>query len=145
MDPLSITAGATGILSFGIMICQSLVDYYGSWKAYPKDIDALCQYLGRVSGIMTNLKMCINSSTFPSASKEQVESSIRACSSHVAVLNKKLEKLEAAMPLAARQNSVKSVVQRAVYPFKKSTLKGIKDCVASLEASLGLAVGALGM
>lgn len=144
MDPLSITAGMAGILSFGITICQGLIGYYGWWKDCPDEIAALCQYLERVSGTMRSLRLCIDKHGFPADLVEQVALSIKACESDLERLEENLEAFGEIQP-PGDQKSLKSMVLRAQFPFREKTLKQIKDSVTSLETTLGLAIGTLGM
>ena len=40
-DPFSVAGSAVGVISLGLAICQSLISYYGSWKAYDDEIKSL--------------------------------------------------------------------------------------------------------
>lgn len=144
MDPLSITAGTVGILSLGITTCQGLVGYYGLWEDCPDEVKDLCLYLERVSQIMRNLRVCIHNHTFSEESIGQVTASIQACESHLGRLEEKFKMFDD-INSPGDSGVFKSMVQRALFPFRAKTLKQIKDSITCLEATLGLAVGTLGM
>jgi hypothetical protein len=144
-DPLSISADAAGLVSLAITVCQSLATYYGLWKSYHGDIEKLCRDSEIMLRNMEHLQVCIDSHEFPAALKQQVESSILACTGDIRALEAELVLIKDTELPESHQEKHKFFIRRAQYPLKEGTLRKIKDSFLSLQASVDSAVSLLGM
>ncbi|KAL2222433.1 hypothetical protein M432DRAFT_586457 [Thermoascus aurantiacus ATCC 26904] len=56
-DPLSVTSGAVGIVSFGLSVCQGIISYCGSWKDRDQEISSI---LNKAGGLRQTLQVLEN-------------------------------------------------------------------------------------
>lgn len=56
-DPLSVTSGAVGIVSFGPSVCQGIISYCGSWKDRDQEISSI---LNKAGGLRQTLQVLEN-------------------------------------------------------------------------------------
>lgn len=76
MDPLGAASGAAGLLSLGITVCQSLLDYYHSWRDAEKDIAKTYASIEELSKTLRLLETTIKYKEFSSGIVDQVRDSI---------------------------------------------------------------------
>ena len=144
-DPLSVAASVAGLISLGITISQSLVDFYNSYKDLDSDINGTMKRLESLLKIFTYLGETISNRKFQVDERdlvETIEASISECDNLIHELQDECEKLrktssggvKAAMKLAGR---------RATYPFRKSTLEKIDEDIDEIRANLSSALGVL--
>ena len=97
-DPLSIAAGAAGLVSLGITVCSGLLDYYGSWKDQHADVSMMCQSLESLSRTFKLLYEKVRHPLLDRKSVDRVTESIISCAAGVQGLRSKLDKIRNAKP-----------------------------------------------
>jgi len=151
-DPLSVTAGVAGILSFGIQVCNGVTQYYEHWKSYDEDVKTTYEMIGQLSGTFNLVNRKVESSLLkrrPAVS--QVLTSIKLCENGILALEKRLQKIKATEPnLGTTKRDVavgelKKQGKRLLYPFKQGTLGKLKDVVGELRDNLAPALTLLGL
>ena len=59
-DPLSISASCVSVLSFGLTVCQSLLEYYQTARRSRKDVQILCESTEALRKILEVLQKTID-------------------------------------------------------------------------------------
>jgi hypothetical protein len=151
-DPLSVTAGVAGILSFGIQVCNGVIQYYNHWKSYDDDVKTTYEMIDQLSGTFSLINQKVESKLLkrrPAAS--QVLTSIKLCESGILALENRLNKIKTKEPdfaTAKHEISVgelKKQGKRLLYPFKQGTLGKLKDVVGELRDNLAPALAVLSL
>jgi hypothetical protein len=151
-DPLSVTAGVVGILSFGIQVCNGVTEYYSNWKSYDEDVKTTYEMIYQLSGTFSLVSQKVESNLLkrrPAAS--QVLASIKLCEGSILALENRLNKIKAKEPDLAttKRNTavgeLKKQGKRLLYPFKQGTLGKLKDVVGELKDNLAPALAVLSL
>lgn len=135
MDPLSITASITGILSLSITTCQGLITYYSSWKDADSDIATFSASASSVTESLQYLERYLNEGTIPAELSLQLKSCLEGCEAATRSLQKKLRKISA-INATGTLSSVEIQIKKSLYPFKKGTLIRLKEIVEDLRQNL---------
>ncbi len=122
-DPFSAAGSAVGVISLGLTICQSLISYYGSWKAYDDEIKSLSY---KAEGLKTTLQTLQHplrklESANPSETME-VQSRVLACEEVIQKMGKRVRKCEEILPSSAFAHKLQVLGKKTLYPFKRETL-----------------------
>jgi ankyrin repeat domain-containing protein 50 len=141
-EPLSVTGSAVGIVSFGLTVCQGLLQYYASWKDCENDVATTCGSLEGLIRALQLLETSIKGHGFKPEIVATIEESIKSCEGAVSCLQRKLDKIKATK-LPGSWERVRSQGRRMMYPFKESTLAKLREVVSELRDNLSLAVGTL--
>jgi ankyrin repeat domain-containing protein 50 len=137
-DPLSIVAGAAGIVTLGLTVCSGLLEFYGSWKDSPADIVAMCESLDGLTRTFQLLDQKVRHPLLDHECVERVTESIISCAAGVQKLQSKLDKMRNVKP-----GSVNAHLQRVQYPFRQKTLDSLVQTISHLRSNLGLATSTL--
>ena len=133
-------AGSTaGIISLGITVAKSLVQYYDSWKHAPEDVTNTTKSLEDLANILDQVLGSLSSSVLDWEAKKQLNASVTACEDGIKILQKRLNKLRRKAPPDNSNMKIK-LSTRMLYPFKESTLSKLRDLVADLKSNLTLAL-----
>ncbi|KAI9838025.1 MAG: hypothetical protein M1819_006179 [Sarea resinae] len=131
-----------GLVALGITVCQGLIQYYGSYKGRALDIKLTCDSLGGLSKSLILIQQSAET-TGSESHKAVVIESLESCRRGIECLEKKLKQIEE-VPRPELSAKIRSQVQRALYPFKESTLAKLREIVSDLRANLKLALIELG-
>ncbi|KAE9378647.1 hypothetical protein N431DRAFT_396440 [Stipitochalara longipes BDJ] len=144
MDPVSalgVAAGAAGIISLGISVCDGLLGYYESCKNARADSARL---YGSVERLVTNFKdleRIIQKPILKHTNFAGVENNITACKQGVDTLQSELERISGTSK--SQHKFWTKARARAIYPFKEKTIQNLAGIVDRLIGHLGLAVSTL--
>ena len=144
-DPLSIAGSAAGLVSLGIQVTQSLVNFYNSYKNLDSDLVGITQNLECLLEIFHSLENAISARKFHEADRhliEKIEASIEACDDLIQELKDECEKLSKPS-LRGFKDAIKVAGRRATYPFRKSTLQKIDEDIDGISNKLSFALGIL--
>lgn len=145
MDPFSIASGSIGILSFGLTICQGLLEYYNAWKEANGDVANMYLAIQGLTKTLLLVKSAIEYKGFDQNIVFQVEECIRSIAAGIMSLKKKLDKIKVDSPQNGWREKGKAHFGRALYPFKESTLVKLKEVCNELRDNLSLALTVLQM
>lgn len=139
------TAGSlVGLISLSIQSCQGLTSYYSAWKSYDEQIGHTYRILDELRTTCEILKHELQRITqYQEPAVQQVVRLIASCQDGINGLRHALEECHSAqMPhnLTAKLELYRA---RALYPFKKQTLKTLKDNVHSVQGNLSSALQVL--
>ncbi len=145
-DPLSIVSGAAGVASLGITVCNSLLQYYGSWKDRDSTLNTMYSQLESLGNTFALLERTLNehNRNIDPAMAIRMRECVESCRGGVLKLEKKLLKVRKTSglgPIGAFQDAKR----RALFPFKESTLVKMKEIVVDLRDDLAIALGVLQM
>jgi hypothetical protein len=141
-DPLSVTAGLVGMLSFGIQACQLLTDFYNSARGSREDVQALCKSTEALSRILTVLQNVIAQPGMETTATTTVREHIEACRVGLTRLDTKLKKIQN----VSADRGMRSLYLAMQYPFKEKTITKFKTIITQdLMGHLSLALGTLNL
>ena len=144
-DPLSVAASVAGLISLGITVSQSLVDFYASYKNIDSDLNGTMKRLESLLDIFHYLEESISIRKFQTGEQDlvnNIEASISECDNLIHELQAECEKFS-----KTSSDSVKAAIRiagrRATYPFRRSTLQKIDEDIDEIRANLSSALGVL--
>ena len=134
---VDVAGTAVGVVSLGITVAHSLLDYYRSWKDAPEDV--LCT-LASLQSLRQILERIRSYCLLNSGSELNIGDCLTVCEAGVQKLQQKLHKIRKIAPSSCStvRDSLKSYSLRALYPFKESTLAKLRELVAELKSTLAL-------
>ena len=144
-DPLSIAGSAVGLISLGIKVTQSLVDFYKSYKDLNSDLIRTTQKLEGLLVIFCSLDETIADRNIQEDERDlikNIETSIKACDELIQDLQDECKKLSKTASNGI-EAAVRTAGRRATYPFRKSTLQKLDEDIDEIHASLSVALGVL--
>ena len=142
-DPFSVAGSAVGVISLAITTCQGVISYYNSWDTQDQSISDAKGKTERLHNSLSALEEILPKISSSSAIAAEVEQCVLSCREGTARLQKFLGKCrENAAPLNFRDR-LRDCRQRAIYPFRQSSLDSLKEIVRDLENNLGTALQVL--
>jgi hypothetical protein len=140
---MEVVGTAVGIASLGIQVCQGLLDYYDDWKGYSTDIKNAYDSIDDLDKTLKSLQKLLEDKDLDQKMAEEVRDSLQSCGAGLKKLQEKLEKLRSRGDPQGFRQKVWAESQRALYPFKASTLVKLREIVAEILERLQLGVQVL--
>ena len=141
-DPLSITGTAVGVVSLGIQVTQSLVEFYNSYKHQDSELRSITERLEDLTETFRSLERSISNRTFQVEERNSIETSIANCKEHIQELQEECQKFCKPSSTGIRA-AVKVAGRRVTYPFRRSTLQKVDEDIGEIRANLSLALDVL--
>ncbi|KAL5002549.1 hypothetical protein BDV10DRAFT_191363 [Aspergillus recurvatus] len=144
-DPLSIASGVAGLLSLGIQVTQSLIDFYSAYKDQDSDLIQITQNLGNLLVIFTALDDALQSHRLRIDDQDllkSIDKSIWACNEIIKELEAECHKFQEASATGFK-GRIQSAGRRVAYPFRKSTLQKLEEDISEIRENLSLALDVL--
>ena len=144
-DPLSIVAGVAGLISLGIQVAQSLVDFYTLYKHQDSELVGTIEKLDILVIILKSLKKSLSDRKFQVdeiSLIEKIETSIENCKDLIHDLQGECQKFSKATSSGIK-GIVKAAGRRAIYPFRQSTLQKLDEDISELRGNLSIALDVL--
>lgn len=144
-DPLSIAAGAAGLISLGIKVTQSLVAFYMAHKGRGSDLARISTKLETLLSIFRLLDDTLQNREFrqdEGAVVRRVESTTQKCEELIHELQEECQKFNKTSTSRVR-DSIKVTGRRVAYPFRQSTLQKLDEDIDDLCDNLSLALEVL--
>jgi len=141
-DPLSVAAGVAGLVSLGLQVTQTLVDFYSAYKNRKSDIASTNKKLERLHHVLSSLGTQLETRTFRLEEQHvlnNIEGSIQACEQCIRELERACKKLgdDSTTSLGA---VARTAAYQAAYPFRRSTLAKLDEDVDEVVSHLSLAL-----
>ncbi|KAL4963354.1 uncharacterized protein BDV14DRAFT_210017 [Aspergillus stella-maris] len=144
-DPLSIASGVAGLLSLGIQVTQSLVNFYSAYKHQASELDQILHNLGNLLVIFDNLDNALK------ARQPQIieEESLKSINNAILNCNEVIEELQAECHKFQEKSTtgfkgrIQVAKRQAAYPFRKSTLQKLEEDISEIRNNLSLALDVL--
>ena len=144
-DPLSIAGSVAGVVSLGIQVTQSLVDFYNSYSYRDSELAGITERLEGLAETFQSLEKALSSRTFQADERslvKSIETSIANCDELVQGLQDECQKLSKPLSTGSKA-AVKVVGRRVAYPFRQSTLQKVDEDIGEIRANLSFALDVL--
>ncbi|KAJ5650642.1 uncharacterized protein N7484_004365 [Penicillium longicatenatum] len=142
-DPLSIASGVAGLLSLGIQVTQSLVDFYSAFKHQTSDIAKITQSLESLLAIFRSLGGALQDrQPGTDALLQEIMKSTQGCHAIIKELQAECQKFQKTSA-AGYTSRIKFFGRQATYPFRKSTLQKLEEDIEEIQDRLSLALNVL--
>ena len=144
-DLLSIAASVASLISLGIQVTQSLIDFY---KSYSYQISELAVIIERLESLAKNLRYlekALSSRTFQANEQnlvESIEKSIIHCKELVQELQDECKKFNETSSSGIK-DAAKAANRCATYSFRQSTLQKLDKNITEIRANLFIALSVL--
>lgn len=145
MTGLDMAAGVTGLISLGIQVTQSLVDFYSAYKNRQAEIAFTVKRLEGLLDVLESLPSGLTARRFRTDEQDlltTIKNSVEACEECIQELRIEVEKFKR-KPTGNFGNAARTLARQAAYPFRQSTLQGLDENIAEIVSQLSLAVQAL--
>lgn len=142
-DPLSIASGVAGLLSLGVQVTKSLVDFYSAYKDQAPALAKITLNLENLLGILQALDDARqHGQPQMDALVQEIDKAAVGCREIIEELSEECKKFQkdTALGLKAR---IQFVGRRATYPFRESTLKKLEEDIGEIRENLSLALNVL--
>jgi ankyrin repeat domain-containing protein 50 len=144
-DGLSVIASAAGIISLGIQVTQSLVDFYAAYKGRESTIAHTTKKLEHLLDVFESLQQHLAKRKFRADQQElsrTIESSVHDCEECIRELEAEVDKFKD-QSTKGIQAAVRTATRRIAYPFRQSTLQKLDEDIDSIVFHLSLALQVL--
>lgn len=152
-DPLSVIAGVTGVIGFGIQSTKTLYEFCRTYRDLDASVSKVTDNLDRLRHTLEALDAVIKQRAAQSATEilnEKIILSIKRCDSlihkldaHNQRLRKSLSKTSPTTPSTRLQTVIKTNTHKVLYPFHKKTLDELDTDIRTILGHLSLAVDTL--
>lgn len=144
-DPLSIASGIAGLLSLGIQVTQSLINFYTDYKDQDTDLARITRNFQDLQSIFRSLGTALQDSRSQADAQEllqEVDDITQRCQEIIKELQIECQKFDASSSTGF-QGRVQVARRRVAYPFRKSTLQKLEEDVSEIRDNLSLALNVL--
>lgn len=141
-DPLSVAASVCGLISLGIQVTQSLVDFYTAYKGRKYDTAHTAIKLERLLNVMESLHGQLNTRKFGADDRgllDNIEGLIRDCNEYIYELKTENDKFQGRFNDTIR-GTARTAARQLAYPFRQSTLQKLDEEVDETLEHLSLAL-----
>lgn len=143
-DPLSIAGTAAGLISLGIQVTHSLVDFYNSYKSQDSALAGMVERLECLSDIFQCLEKTLSDRRIQAEEQsliKSIEMSIGQCDELIYELQEECQKFhKTSNGIAA---AIRVGARRVTYPFRQSTLQKLDEGVREIQDNLSSAMNVL--
>ena len=141
-DPMSTASAVAGIVSLGITVCQSLINYISSVSVANEVVTRTLDSVATLRDLLELLVRPLHDTNFDRATRQRVQACMLDCRNGIELLQKKSEKL---INQGKNTGKLKTTIQKAVFPFRESTLVRTQEVCRDLQDNLVAALGLLQM
>ena len=144
-DPLSVAGSVAGVVSLGIQVTQSLVDFYKSYKHRDSELAGIIEKLESLAETFQSLQKALSSRTFQADERglvKSIETSITKCDELIQELQDECQKFSKPSSTGVKA-AVKAAGRRGTYPFRQSTLQKLDEDIGEIRANLSFALNVL--
>ena len=144
-DPLSIAGSVAGVLSLGIQVTQSLVNFYHSYEGREATFVRMTERLDSLLITLQCLDKALSERRFRADERgiiESIETSIKSCEDLILELQNEIQKFEITSSKATKA-AIMVAGRRVAYPFRQSTLQKLDEDIGEIRASISAALEVL--
>ena len=142
LEALGIASNIAGLIDLGFSVCHGLWLYYGAWKDAEQDMRKMYTSIESLTKTFAVLKDAMSRPCFDVRTIKRIEECVAMCEDGINCLHKKLKKIRTTSPMGSSWK-LKAHLQRALYPFKESTLMKLREVTSELQDQLSLALNVL--
>jgi hypothetical protein len=141
-DGLSVIASVAGIISLGMQVTQSLVDYYESYKGQKSEVAHTTRKLEHLLSVFGILQQQSTARANEPDLFESIDRSIHDCKEYIHELQRENEKFEE-NPANGMRAAARTATRRLAYPFRQSTLQKLDEDIDEIVSHRSLALQVL--
>ena len=144
-DPLSVAASVAGLISLGIQVTQSLVDFYNAYENRDSELVHTIERLDSLLDIFQCLRKILSDRHFQAEERslvESIETSINSCEEFIQELQDECQKFSET-PSQGIKAAVRVAGRRVTYPFRRSTLQKLDEDIDDIRGNLSSALSVL--
>ncbi|KXG46054.1 NACHT nucleoside triphosphatase [Penicillium griseofulvum] len=142
-DPLSIASGVAGLLSLGIDVTKTLVDFYSAYKDQTPAVAKTMMNLESLLGILRSLDGAVqNRQPQTDALLQEIDKAAVACRGVIEELRDECQKFKKD-PSLSLKGRIQVAGHRATYPLRQSTLQKLEEIIGEIRGTLSLALNVL--
>lgn len=132
--------GIVGAISLGFQVTRELAVYYSAFKSYHDDVRAVTNRIELVNNVFERLQATIQRlKVIKVDSSKDVENLLLSCVESLKELERYRDKCKKNKNTPAYlKTHVEMVINRTVYPFRKSSLEGLQRTLEGLIGALQL-------
>lgn len=132
--------GAAGVISLGLTVCKDLLKYYQSWKDSDDDVARTSKFLEQSIKSLQLLENVLEEDGLGDGFVDLVDEHIASCQSSIQRLKKRYDKITSTSNSGDYRDRIQLQQQRALYPFKESTLAKLREDLTDLGGNLTFAL-----
>ncbi|KAJ5725195.1 NACHT nucleoside triphosphatase [Penicillium malachiteum] len=144
-DPLSIASGIAGLLSLGIQVTQSLVEFYTTYKNQDNDVAKVTQNLDNLQNLFRALDAAVEERRTQANTQDllqEIEKAVLKCEEIIIELRSECDRFNKDSNVGLK-DLIKVTGRRAAYPFRKSTLQKLEEDVGEIRENLSFGLNVL--
>ena len=144
-DPLSVAGSVVGLISLGIQVTQSLVNFYNAYENRDSELVHTIERLDSLLDIFQCLKTTLSDRHFQADERsliESIETSIKSCEELIQELQDECQKFSKTSSQGVKA-AVRVAGRRVTYPFRQSTLQKLDEDIDEIRANLSSALDVL--
>ena len=144
-EPLSVAGSVAGLISLGIQVTQSLVNFYNAYKNRDSNIVHMIERLDSLLDIFQCLRKTLSDRHFHVDERslvESIETSIESCEEWIQELRDECQKITKPSSQGVKA-AVRVAGRRVTYPFRQSTLQKLDEDIGEIRANLSSALNVL--
>ena len=144
-DPLSVAGSVVGLISLGIQVTQSLVNFYNAYENRDSELVHMIERLDSLLDIFQCLKKTLSDRHFQADERsliESIETSIKSCEEFIQELQDECQKFSKPSSQGVKA-AVRVAGRRVTYPFRQSTLQKLDEDIDEIRANLSSALHVL--
>jgi hypothetical protein len=142
-EAFGVASNIAGVVSLGLIVCQGLLTFYGSWKDAPADVERMRESIKALNDTFKVLKTLTKNEKFGSGVRNIVKQSIESCEGGLNRLKSKLDKIKVIPESDTWNEKAKAQFRRSLYPFKEGTVEKLMGIANELRNDLSIALQAL--
>ena len=144
LEALGVAANVAGLIELGLSVCDGLWKYYRSWKDADDDVRKMLAEIESLSKTFAILQTTLARPSLDPDLVHRMNEIVASCKEGILTLHKKLQKIRDTSARTSKTSTkFKAHIQRALYPFKESTLVKLKEISRELQHHLILALNVL--
>ena len=144
-DPLSVAGSVVGVISLGIQVTTSLVNFYNSYKGRDSDIIHITEKLDGLLVTLQSIETTLSGRKFHVGERSlirSIEASIKSCDDMIQELRHECQKISKSSSDGTAA-AIKRAGRQVTYPFRQSTLQKLDEDIDELRANLSTALDVL--
>ena len=142
-DPVSVAGSAVGVISLAITTCQGVISYYDSWETQDQNINDAKGKIERLRSSLSALEELLPKISSSLAIAEHVERCVLCCGEGTSRLEQFLGRCRKDPAPLSLKDKLRVFGQKAIFPFRESSLERLREIVRDLEGDLGTALRVL--
>ena len=143
-EPLSIAGSAVGIVSLGLTVVQSLIQFYSSYKNQDSELKHMVMNLESLGITFSLIDKDLLDRKFQVQERgtvDKVENLIEECNEFIQELKEECSRLK--QSASGTKGAISKAGKRLAYPFRKSTLEKLNENIGEIRANVSTALDAL--